>query len=60
MGPTSVRKRYINPAFSGNPKDRGNKIRIGGAHKWVEMLHHPYILGDPERNEGQNQNWWGP
>ena len=23
--------------------------RIGGAHKWAEMLHHPYILGDPQR-----------
>ena len=23
--------------------------RIGGAHKWAEMLHHPCILGDPQR-----------
>ena len=37
-----------------------NKIRIGGAHKWAEMLHHPCILGDPQRHGGQNQNWWGP
>ena len=23
--------------------------KIGGAHKWAEMLHHPRILGDPQR-----------
>ena len=60
VGPTSGRKCYITPAFSGIPKDMGNKIRIGGAHKWAEMLHHPCILGDPQRHGGQNQNWWGP
>ena len=60
VGPTSGRKCYITPAFSGIPKDMGDKIRIGGAHKWAEMLHHPYILGDPQRHGGQNQNWWGP
>ena len=60
VGPTSGWKCYITPAFSGIPKDMGNKIRIGGAHEWVEMLHHPYILGDPQRHGGQNQNWWGP
>ena len=49
VGPTSGRKCYITPAFSGIPKDKGNKIRIGGAHKWAEMLHHPCILGDPQR-----------
>ena len=58
--PTSGRKCYITPAFSGIPKDMGNKIRIGGAHKWAEMLHHPCILGDPQRHGKQNQNWWGP
>ena len=38
----------------------GNKIIIGGAHKWVEMLHHPRILGDPPRHGEQNETWWGP
>ena len=60
VGPTSGRKCDITPAFSGIPKDMGDKIRIGGAHKWAEMLHHPCILRDPERHGGQNQNWWGP
>ena len=60
VGPTSGRKCYTTPAFSGIPKDMGDKIRIGGAHKWAEMLHHPCILGDPQRHGGQNQNWWGP
>ena len=60
VGPTGARKCYITPAFSGIPKDMGNKIRIGVAHKWAEMLHHPCILGDPQTNGGQNQNWWGP
>ena len=60
VGPTSGRKCYITPAFSGIPKDVGDKIRIGGAHKWVEMLHHPCILGDPQRHGEQKQNWWGP
>ena len=27
----------------------GDKIRIGGAHKWAKMLHHPCILVDPQR-----------
>ena len=60
VAPTSGRKCYITPVFSGIPKDMENKIRIGGAHKWAEMLHHPCILGDPQRHGGQNQNWWGP
>ena len=60
VGPTSGRKCYITPAFSGIPKDMGDKIRIGGAHKWAEMLHHPCILGDPQRHGEQNQNWWDP
>ena len=60
VGPTSWRKCYITPAFSGIPKDMGNKVRISGAHKWAEMLHHPCILGGPQRHGGQNQNWWGP
>ena len=60
VGPTSGRKCYITPVFSGIPKDMENKIRIGGAHKWAEMLHHPCILGDPQRHGGQNQNCWGP
>ena len=60
VGPTSGRKCYITPAFSGIPKDMGNKIKIGGTHKWAEMLHHPCMIGDPQRHGGQNQNWWGP
>ena len=60
VGPTGARKCYITPTFSGIPKDMGDKIRIGGAHKWAEMLHHPCILGGPQRHGGQNQNWWGP
>ena len=67
VGPTSGRKCYITPAFSDIPKDMGDRIRIGcltpalwEAHKWAEMLHHPCILGYPQRHGGQNQNWWGP
>ena len=56
VGPTSGRKCYITPAFSGVPKDMGDKIRIGGAHKWAEMLHHPCILGGSQRHGEQNQN----
>ena len=48
MGPASGRKCYLTPAFWEVPKDKGEKIRIGGAHKWAEMLHHPYILVDPQ------------
>ena len=33
VGPTSGRKCYITPAFSGIPKDKGHKIRIRKAHK---------------------------
>ena len=33
----------------------GGKIRIGGAHKWAEMLHHLCILGDPQQR-GQSQS----
>ena len=43
---------------------KGNKIRSGsltlafsGAHKWVEMLRHPCILGEPQNKGGQNQKW---
>ena len=60
VGPTSGWKCYITPAFSGIPKCMGDKLRIGGAHKCAEMLHHPCILRDPQRHGGQNQNWWGP
>ena len=49
VGPTSGRGCYITPALSGITKDMGDKIRIGGAHKWAEMLHHPCILRDPQR-----------
>ena len=26
----------------------------------ASSLHHPCILGDPQRHGGQNQNWWAP
>ena len=60
MGPTRGRKCYITPAFSGVPKVKEDRIRIDGAHKWAERLHHPCILGGPQSQGGQNQNWWGP
>ena len=44
--PTGGRKCYITPAFSGIPKQRGTKSEL--AHRWVEMLHNPCILGDPQ------------
>ena len=59
-GPTSGRKCCINPAFLGIPKDKGDKIRIGGAHNLAEMLYHPCILGGPQSQGGQNQIWRGP
>ena len=60
MGPISGWKGYITPQVSGVPKVKEYKIRIGGAHKWAEMLHNPCILGDPQSEGGQKQNWWGP
>ena len=60
MGPTSGRKCYITPAYLAVPKNKGDEIRIGGAHKWAEMQHHPCILGGPQSQGGQNQNTWGP
>ena len=47
--PTSGRKCYVTPAFSGIPKQRGIKSKL--AHKWAEMLHHPCILGDSQIKE---------
>ena len=47
--PTSGRKCYITPAFSGIPKQRGTKSEL--AHKWAEMLHHPCILGNSQIKE---------
>ena len=32
-------------------------LAFSGAHKWVEMLRHPYILGDPQNKGGRNQKW---
>ena len=54
--PTSGRKCYITPAFSGIPKQRGTKSEFG--HKWAEMLHNPCILGDPQIRE--NKSTIGP
>ena len=47
--PTSGRKCYITPAFSGIPKQRGTKSEW--AHKCAEMLHHPCVLGNPQIRE---------
>ena len=44
----SVHYVLHHPCILGNPQREGNKIRIGGAHKWAIMLHH---------QGGQNQNW---
>ena len=49
--PTSERKCYITPAFSGIPKQTGTKSEL--AHKWAEMLHHPCVLGDPQIKENK-------
>ena len=64
QGPTSGRKCYVIPRYSGIPKTKGDKIRswyltpaFSGADKWTEMLRHPYILGDPQNKGGQNQKW---
>ena len=61
-GPTSGRKCYVTPSFSGVPK-QGDKIRSGylttpflGAHKWAELLRNPSILRGPQ-TRGQNQKW---
>ena len=47
--PTKGRKRYINPAFSGIPKQTGTESEL--AHKWAEMLQHPCILGNSQIKE---------
>ena len=52
--PTSGRKCYITPAFSGIPKKRGTKSEL--AHKWAEMLPHPCILGDPRKKGDRSQS----
>ena len=53
--PTSGRKCYITPAFSGIPKQRGTKSEFG--HKWAEMLHNPCVLGDPQMKEDKIRFW---
>ena len=45
-GPKRGRKCYITPAFSGIPS-KGDKSKR--AQKRAEMLHHPCILGDPQK-----------
>ena len=42
------------PKPVGGARGGGDKIRIGGAHMWAEMLHHPCILRDPQQR-GQSQ-----
>ena len=52
------RKSYINPAFSGIPKQEGTKSELAppppppaflGVQKVAEMLHRPCILGGPQQ-----------
>ena len=45
-----VQERVACPSWGAPPQ---------GPKTWV-MLHHPCILGDPQRHGGENQNWWGP
>ena len=61
LGPKRGRKFYVTPAFSGVPKQRGDKIRSGcltptfsGAQKRGEVLRHPCVLGAPQAR-GHNQ-----
>ena len=47
---------------SGVPKVKWDKITIGGAHKWAEMLHHACIVGGGQREGGKStiggaHNW---
>ena len=56
-GPTSGRKCYATPAFSGLPI-KGDKTKSGyltstfsGAHKWAEMLRNPCVLGVPIKGD---------
>ena len=53
-----VGRNATSPLHSRGSPTKGTKSKW--AHKWAEMLHHPCILGDPQREGGQNQNWWGP
>ena len=51
--PTSGRKCFITPAFSGVPKQGDNAKggpQVGG------LLHHPCVLGGPQ-TRGQSQRW---
>ena len=51
--PTSGRKCYITPAFSGVPK-QGDKVN--GGPQVGRLLHHPCVLGGPH-TRGQSQRW---
>ena len=48
------------PCILGGPQRNGDKIRIGGAHKWAEMLHHPCILGGPQQSNKGDKIKVGP
>ena len=60
--PTSGRKCYITPAFSGNRsllRSRGSpnkKTKSKVPHKWAQLPHHPCVLGGPQ-TRGQNERW---
>ena len=62
LGGPQVGGNATSPLHSRDSQRKGDKIRIGcltpafwEAHKWAEMLHHPCILGDPQRR-GQSQS----
>ena len=52
--PTSGRKCYVTPAFSGGPLQKGTQTKV--AHKRAEVLHQPYNLRVPQ-TRGQSQRW---
>ena len=51
--PTSGQNSYITLASRRSP-NKGTKSKV--AHKWAELLHHPYVLGGPQTRE-QSQSW---
>ena len=62
-GPKRGRKCYVTRAFSGIPKQRGDKIRSGhltpafsGPQKRAEVLRSTCILGDPQTKGDQIRN----
>ena len=63
-GATSGRQCYLTLKYSVIPKTKRDKIKSGyltyalsGAHAWAEVLRQSCILGDPQKQGGQNQKW---